>query len=105
MIATIDTNTPFIADADIGYRGPTIVARTVEPYVRSGVAGMHIEDQIQRKRCHHLKSKQLVDLDTFGNCIRAAVAARKRVGSDIVIIARIDSLQNIGYEEANCRLK
>jgi methylisocitrate lyase len=105
MIATIDPNVPLIADADTGYGGPIMVARTVEQYARSGVAGLHIEDQVQTKRCGHLKGKELVDLDTFGNRIRAAVAARKRIGSDIVIIARTDSLQGLGYDEAIRRLK
>jgi methylisocitrate lyase len=47
------------------------------------------------KRCGHLKGKELVDLDVFVSRIRAAVAARKRIGSDIVIIARTDSLQGL----------
>lgn len=60
---------------------------------------------MQAKRCGHLKGKELVDLDTFGNRIRAAVSARRRIGSDIVIIARTDFLQGLGYEEATRRLK
>ncbi|RDW69728.1 methylisocitrate lyase [Coleophoma cylindrospora] len=105
MIANIDAKVPLIADADTGYGGPIMVARTVEQYARSGVAGMHIEDQVQTKRCGHLGGKELVDLDTFASRIRAAVAARKRIGSDIVIIARTDALQGFGYDEAIRRLK
>lgn len=105
MIANIDPQVPLIADADTGYGGPIMVARTVEQYARSGVAGLHIEDQVQTKRCGHLKGKELVDLDVFVSRIRAAVAARKRIGSDIVIIARTDSLQGLGYDEAIRRLK
>jgi 2-methylisocitrate lyase-like PEP mutase family enzyme len=105
MIANIDPQVPLIADADTGYRGPIMVARTVEQYALSGVAGLHIEDQVQTKRCGHLKGKELVDLDVFVSRIRAAVAARKRIGSDIVIIARTDSLQGLGYDEAIRRLK
>lgn len=82
-----------------------MVARTVEQYARSGVAGLHIEDQVQTKRCGHLGGKEVVDLDVFTSRIRAAVAARKRIGSDIVIIARTDSLQGLGYDEAIRRLK
>jgi methylisocitrate lyase len=104
MIATIDPNIPLIADADTGYGGPIMVARTVEQYARSGVAGLHIEDQVQTKRCGHLKGKELVDIEVFSSRIRAAVAARKRVNSDIVIIARTDSLQGLGFEEAIRRL-
>lgn len=105
MIANLDPSIPVIADADTGYGGPIMVARTVEQYARSGVAGLHIEDQVQTKRCGHLRGKELVDLDTFSSRIRAAVAARKRIGSDIVIIARTDALQGFGYEEAIHRLR
>jgi methylisocitrate lyase len=46
MIANIDPQVPLIADADTGYGGPIMVARTVEQYALSGVAGLHIEDQV-----------------------------------------------------------
>ncbi|KAL3420035.1 hypothetical protein PVAG01_08534 [Phlyctema vagabunda] len=105
MIANIDPRTPVIADADTGYGGPIMVARTVEQYARAGVAGLHIEDQVQTKRCGHLGGKDVVDLDVFASRIRAAVEARKRIGSDIVIIARTDSLQGKGYDEAIRRLR
>lgn len=49
MIANLDRTVPLIADADTGYGGPNMVARTVAAYERSGVAGLHIEDQIQTK--------------------------------------------------------
>ena len=97
--------TPVIADADTGYGGPIMVARTVQQYAQSGVAGLHIEDQVQSKRCGHLAGKELVDKETFLSRIRAAVQARKRVGSDIVIIARTDALQKYGYDEGIARLK
>lgn len=96
---------PLIADADTGYGGPIMIARTVQQYAQSGVAGLHIEDQIQTKRCGHLAGKELVDTETFVTRIRAAVQARQRIGSDIVIIARTDSLQSFGYDEAIARLK
>ncbi|CEJ92262.1 hypothetical protein VHEMI07923 [[Torrubiella] hemipterigena] len=96
---------PLIADADTGYGGPVMVARTVKQYAQSGVAALHLEDQIQTKRCGHLAGKEVVDRDVFVNRIRAAVNARKEVGSDIVIIARTDALQTHNYEEAIARLK
>lgn len=105
MIATIDPSVPLIADADTGYGGPINIARTVEMYARSGVAGLHLEDQVQTKRCGHLAGKELVDEATFVSRIRAAVAARKRMGSDIVIIARTDALQGLGYDDALKRLR
>jgi len=105
MIANLDPRVPLIADADTGYGGPNNVARTVEQYHRSGVAALHIEDQIQIKRCGHLGGKQVVSVDTFAQRIAAAVQARERIGSDIVIIARTDALQTDNFEEATRRLK
>jgi len=105
MIANLDDNVPLIADADTGYGGPIMVTRTVQQYARSGVAGFHIEDQVLTKRCGHLQGKQLVSVQEFQSRIRAAVAARHAIGSDIVIIARTDSLQSLGYDEALLRLK
>ncbi|RKK81427.1 hypothetical protein BFJ69_g3707 [Fusarium oxysporum] len=74
-------------------------------YSRSGVGALHIEDQVQTKRCGHLAGKVLVDLKEYLARIRAAVQARRRIGSDIVIIARTDSIQKHGYEEALARLR
>jgi 2-methylisocitrate lyase-like PEP mutase family enzyme len=82
-----------------------MIARTVQQYARSGVAGFHIEDQVQTKRCGHLQGKQLVSVQEYQTRIRAAVAAREAVGSDIVIIARTDALQSLGYDKALMRLK
>ena len=57
------------------------------------------------KRCGHLLGKELVDIATFMARIRAASAARTRLGSDIVIIARTDALQSLGFDEAVRRLR
>ncbi|KIW32182.1 uncharacterized protein PV07_03743 [Cladophialophora immunda] len=105
MIANLDPTVPLVADADTGYGGPNNIARTVEQYHRSGVAALHIEDQIQTKRCGHLAGKEVVSIDTFAQRIAAATQARERIGSDIVIIARTDALQTHGFDEATQRLK
>lgn len=105
MIANLDPTIPLIADADTGYGGPNMVARTVAQYHRSGVAGLHIEDQIQTKRCGHLNGKLVVDEDVFVSRIAAATQTRKRIGSDIVIVARTDALQTHDFDEAIRRLK
>ena len=96
---------PVIADADTGYGGPIMVLRTVQQHARSGVAGLHIEDQVQTKRCGHLAGKEVVDRDVFRSRIQAAVNARKQINSDIVVIARTDAFQTDGYDEAIQRLK
>ncbi|KAB5515137.1 Pyruvate/Phosphoenolpyruvate kinase-like domain-containing protein [Coniochaeta sp. 2T2.1] len=105
MVAGLDRSVPLIADADTGFGGPVMIARSVERYILAGVAGLHIEDQVTTKRCGHLLGKELVDTDTFVARIKAADAARKRLDDDIVIIARTDALQSYGYDEAICRLK
>ncbi|KAF2120215.1 Pyruvate/Phosphoenolpyruvate kinase-like domain-containing protein [Lophiotrema nucula] len=105
MISNLNSQVPLIADADTGYGGPNMIARTVAAYHRSGVSGLHIEDQIQTKRCGHLAGKEVIDIDTFCSRIRAASQAREKIGSDIVIIARTDALQTSGFDEAVKRLK
>ncbi|KAK9423519.1 putative Phosphoenolpyruvate/pyruvate domain-containing protein [Seiridium unicorne] len=105
MIAGLDRDVPVIADADTGFGGPLMVARTTEKYILQGVAGFHIEDQITTKRCGHLLGKELVDVNTYAARIKAAAIARERMGQDIVIIARTDALQSLGYDEAITRLK
>ena len=82
-----------------------MVARTVELYARAGVAGLHIEDQVQTKRCGHLAGKECVSLEIFVTRIAAARAARERIGSPIVLIARTDALQSEGYDGALARLR
>ena len=105
MIANLNRSIPLIADADTGYGGPNMVSRTVSQYHRSGVAGLHIEDQIQTKRCGHLGGKAVVDIEVFAQRIAAAYQTRKNLKSDIVIIARTDALQTHGFDEAVRRLK
>lgn len=105
MIASLSPSTPLIADADTGYGGAIMVGRTVTSYIRAGVAGLHLEDQVVNKRCGHLKGKQLVDINEYASRIRAAVLARKQSGGDILIIARTDALQGFGYDDAIKRMK
>ncbi|KAJ7350595.1 phosphoenolpyruvate pyruvate domain-containing protein [Mycena albidolilacea] len=107
MVCSLDPTVPVIADADTGFGGPANIARTVTKYARAGVAGLHIEDQVQTKRCGHLLGKQVVSREEFVTRIRAAVIARDQIpgGSDFVIIGRTDSAQVLGMDEAVTRLK
>lgn len=109
MIASLDRTVPLIADADTGYGGPVMVARTVKSYIAAGVAGMHLEDQVLAKRCGHLAGKELVGRDEYYARIKAAVLAREEeretTGGDIVLIARTDALQGYGFDEAIERLR
>lgn len=105
MIASLDPDVPVVADADTGYGGPIMVTRTVTKYARAGIAALHIEDQVQEKRCGHLLGKELVSRETYYSKLHAAVAARDSLQSDICIIARTDSRQSLGFDEAVERLK
>lgn len=105
MIASLNPAVPLIADADTGYGGPVMVSRTVVKYAHAGVAALHIEDQVQQKRCGHLLGKQLVDRETFYARLRAAVRTRNEIGSDMLIIARTDARQSFGFDEAVQRLQ
>ncbi|TLD19345.1 Carboxyvinyl-carboxyphosphonate phosphorylmutase [Venturia nashicola] len=109
MIASLDRKVPLIADADTGFGGPIMVARTIRAYITAGVAGLHIEDQVVNNRCGHLGGKEMVDDETYFSRIRAAVLAREEMrqtaGGDIVIIARTDALQSLGYDVAVSRLR
>lgn len=82
------TDLPAIIDADTGFGEPMNVARTVQTLEDSGLAGAHIEDQINPKRCGHLDGKAVVDEATATQRIRAAVDARR--DPNFVIMARTD---------------
>lgn len=82
-----------------------MVYKAVQQYIQAGVAGFHIEDQIQNKRCGHLAGKKVVDLEEYLTRIRAAKLAKDRMHSDIVLIARTDALQQHGYDECIRRLR
>src|SRR6516164_5668627 len=92
---------PVIADADTGYGNELNVFRTVREFERSGVAGIHIEDQEFPKKCGHLEGKQIIPRDDFTAKIRAAVAARR--DPDFIVIARTDSRAVAGFDEAVTR--
>lgn len=82
------TELPAIIDADTGFGEPMNVARTVQSLENAGIAGCHIEDQINPKRCGHLDGKAVVDVDTAAKRIRAAVEARR--DPNFLIMARTD---------------
>ncbi|MCU1557621.1 MAG: methylisocitrate lyase [Microbacteriaceae bacterium] len=82
------TELPSLVDADTGFGEPMNVARTVQELEDAGVAGLHIEDQVNPKRCGHLDGKAVVDVDTATKRIRAAVDARR--DPNLLIMARTD---------------
>ncbi len=89
---------PAIVDADTGFGGTENVARTIRELEAAGLAGCHIEDQEFPKRCGHLPSKSIVDLEEMVGKIKAAVAARRN--PDFFIIARTDARAVEGFDRA-----
>lgn len=82
------TDLPALVDADTGFGEPLNLARTVQTLEDAGVAGLHIEDQVNPKRCGHLDGKAVVDSDTAIKRIASAVDARR--DQNLLIMARTD---------------
>jgi methylisocitrate lyase len=91
-------NVPVIADADTGYGETLNVSRTIIEMERSGLAGVHLEDQISPKRCGHLDGKSLIDAKDMAKKVVAAVESKR--DSSFMIIARTDARGVEGLEEA-----
>ena len=89
---------PLLVDADTGWGGAFNIARTVRSFIKAGAAGLHLEDQVQAKRCGHRPGKQLVPLQEMLDRIKAAVDAR--TDPAFVLMARTDALASEGLERA-----
>ncbi len=89
---------PLLVDADTGWGSALNIARTVRQMVRAGAAGIHIEDQVQAKRCGHRPGKAIVPKQEMVDRIKAAVDARE--DGAFVIMARTDALAVEGMEAA-----
>jgi methylisocitrate lyase len=89
---------PLLVDADTGWGGAFNIARTVRSMTKAGAAGLHIEDQVQSKRCGHRPGKEIVPRDEMVDRIKAAVDAR--TDPDFVIMARTDALASEGINSA-----
>ena len=97
------TDLPTLVDADTGFGEPMNVARTVQSLEDAGVAGLHIEDQVNPKRCGHLDGKAVVDAETATKRIRAAADARR--DPNLLIMARTDIRAIDGLSAAVDRAK
>ncbi|GAA1409883.1 2-methylisocitrate lyase [Glutamicibacter uratoxydans] len=94
---------PAIVDADTGFGEPMNVARTIQELEYAGLAGCHIEDQYNPKRCGHLDGKNVVDTDTMLK--RIAAAADARIDENFLIMARTDIRAIEGLDSAIDRAK
>ncbi|GAA3297930.1 MULTISPECIES: methylisocitrate lyase [Glutamicibacter] len=97
------TDLPSIVDADTGFGEPMNVARTIQELEYAGLAGCHIEDQFNPKRCGHLDGKNVVDTETMLK--RIAAAADARIDANFLIMARTDIRAVEGLDSAVDRAK
>ena len=89
---------PLLVDADTGWGGAFNIARTVKSFIKFGAAGLHIEDQVQAKRCGHRPGKEIVSKQEMVDRVKSAVDARTDPG--FVIMARTDALAVEGIDAA-----
>jgi methylisocitrate lyase len=92
------TTLPILVDADTGWGGAFNIARTVKQFIKAGAAGLHIEDQVQSKRCGHRPGKEIVSQQEMVDRVKAAVDAK--TDDQFVIMARTDALAVEGIDKA-----
>lgn len=95
---TDNVDTPLLVDIDTGFGGAFNIARTIKAMTKAGAAAVHIEDQVQAKRCGHRPNKAIVSQGEMVDRIKAAVDAK--TDSDFVIMARTDALAVEGLQSA-----
>ena len=89
---------PLLVDIDTGWGEELGIARTVREMIRAGAAAVHLEDQVEPKRCGHRPNKSIVSADRMVGRLKAAVDARS--DGDFIIMARTDALATEGLEAA-----
>ena len=92
------TDTPLLVDIDTGFGGAFNIARSVKSMIKAGAAAVHIEDQVQAKRCGHRPNKAIVSQAEMVDRVKAAVDAK--TDANFVIMARTDALAVEGLQSA-----
>ena len=92
------TDLPLLVDVDTGWGGAFNIARCIRSMIKAGAAAVHIEDQVQQKRCGHRPNKAIVTQDEMVDRIKAAVDAK--TDDNFVIMARTDALAVEGLNSA-----
>lgn len=95
---TATTSLPLLVDCDTGWGSTLSIQRTVREMTQAGVAAIHLEDQIDTKRCGHRPGKQLVSPTEMCDRLKAAVDAR--TDASFVVMARTDAVAVEGFESA-----
>lgn len=98
------TSLPSLIDIDTGFGEPMNVTRTVQEMIEMGICAVHMEDQLNPKRCGHLDNKALVSKEEMTKKIRAAVLGKK-LDPDFLIMARTDAKASEGIDAAITRAK
>lgn len=98
------TKLPTLIDIDTGFGEPMSVTRSVQEIIEMGLAGCHIEDQTNPKRCGHLEGKGLISCEDMVRKIAAATRG-KRIDQNFLLIARTDSRTTEGLDRAIYRAK
>ncbi|MEA3157495.1 MAG: methylisocitrate lyase [Betaproteobacteria bacterium] len=89
---------PLMVDVDTGFGGAFNIARLVKGLIKDGAAAMHIEDQVQLKRCGHRPGKALVPTAEMLDRLKAATDAR--TDASFFIVARTDAMASEGLSAA-----
>ncbi|MEQ9811558.1 MAG: methylisocitrate lyase [Azospirillaceae bacterium] len=92
------TTLPAIIDIDTGFGEPMSVARTIQTMEDAGIAGCHLEDQVNPKRCGHLDNKSVVEVAEMQRKLRAAADAKR--DPNFLLIARTDARAIEGLDKA-----
>ena len=95
---TAASSLPLLVDIDTGFGGAFNIARTIQQMEKAGAAAVHIEDQVQQKRCGHRPNKAIVSQAEMVDRIKACVDAR--YDDNFVIMARTDALAVEGMDSA-----
>jgi len=95
---TAATTVPLLVDADTGWGQAFMISRTIKELTRAGAAGVHLEDQVQAKRCGHRPGKALVSAEEMADRVKTAVDSR--TDQHFVIMARTDAHASEGLQAA-----
>lgn len=94
---------PLLVDIDTGWGSAFNIARTIKTMIKAGAAGVHIEDQVQAKRCGHRPKKEIVDAQEMCDRIKAAMDAK--FDKNFVLMARTDALAKEGLQKTIERIQ
>lgn len=100
---TSASSLPVLVDIDTGWGGAFNIERTIREMIKAGAAAVHIEDQVQAKRCGHRPNKAIVPVEEMCDRLKAAVDAR--FDPEFVIMARTDALAKEGLEATIARIQ